>query len=91
MSSPWSAPYGQRATQSRHNVGFMPSDAFDVSSMTPVEVDAVSDDETAVEIEDLYAVKATRAHERNQHGGAVVDRVEAYRPVRETHHAAATR
>jgi len=47
----------------QHNVGFMPSDAVDVSSMTPVEVDAASDDEPAVEMEDLYSVEATQARE----------------------------
>lgn len=47
----------------QHNVGFMPSDAVDVSAMTPVEVDDISDDETAIEMEDLYSVEATQARE----------------------------
>ena len=47
----------------QHNVGFMPSDAVDVSAMTPIEVDESSDDETAVEMEDLYSVEATGARE----------------------------
>ena len=41
----------------------MPSDAVDVSAMTPREVDEVYGDETSEEMDALYSVEATEARD----------------------------